>query len=174
MFKRPLTKRFPSNNDVKEQVKVAHKVTGTFAEEHLDLAQGILVLKRQPTVLLQGKPSRERKRIKISDIDCDTYVESYILSCAASDEATDLTRQIEDYKMAHPSLFESSLGEPPPIDPIYENLKIVLANKMTIIQSEQVKQSTIIQKYLENEEVTYYIGIRIESGEIVLGDKPID
>jgi len=151
--------------------KAAHDAEENYAEELFDLGRGVLILREQAETQVRGLPPVERKRIKIDDKECDLYATSYALSCTASDEATDLARQVEDYKAAHPALFAAGPGEPPPVDPVFEALKTALADKAALVQSEQAKQGAIVQKVLGGEVVGYYMRVDIAAGEIVLGDK---
>jgi len=156
----------------KTAAKTAHAATGAYAEEVLDLGRGVLVLRAVAEAKLQGPPPKERKQLKISDADCDAYAASYALGCAASDEATDLARQLEDYRAAHPALFAGAPGgEPPPVDPVYEQLKVDLAAQQAVVQTEMAKQGAIVQRALGAEPVTYYLAVSIATGEIVLGDR---
>lgn len=156
---------------IKTSIKTKHNVVNnTYAEEVLDISRGVFILREEAETKLQGKPPIETKHIIISDKDCDTYVASYIASCIANDKAVDLRRQIEDYKKAHPPLFR--LGEPPPVDPDYETLKVKLTNEEDIVKNEMNIQNEIVQRTLGTEKVGYYMRINIATGEIVLGDKP--
>lgn len=158
----------------KTAAKAAHGAAGTYAEEVFDVGQGVLILREQPEARLVGRPPVERKRVTIPDADCAAYAASYAAQQQASDEAADLMRQIEDYKVAHPALFAGGFGEPPPVDPAYEALKAAYAARQATVQAELARQSQILKKLLAGEAAagwTYY-RTEIATGEIVCGDNP--
>jgi hypothetical protein len=156
-------------------VKAKHSVTDDAAETLHDAGQGLLILKAQATVAVKGPgPAIERKRIEMPDADCDTYATSYATMCAASDEATDLQRQINDYLVSHEPPALSPGGEPAPEPQALLDLRAAFAAKVAVTKAEMTKQGEIVQKALAGETVTYSVRSDIATGEIVLGDKPAD
>jgi hypothetical protein len=146
-----------------------HKAATDFSDIGHDAVQGHIVCSTAPR--LAGTPSVERQRLELTDKQADDFSASYVASCEAQDDAFDLMRQIEAYRVAHPALFAGSPGlEPPPVDPVYEKLKSDLDTKQTLVREEHAKQGVIMTAVLNGAEA-YHVLVNIETGEIVLGDK---
>jgi hypothetical protein len=146
--------------------KAGHAAT-PFTDIGYDPVRGHLVGKREP--LLRGTPPVERKRVPMTDKDADDYADAYVAGCEAQSDAADLRRQVEEYKAAHPALFASGPGEPPPVDPTYEKLKADLAAKQKVVQEQMAAQQALAAKYLTGETYTY-CRLDITTGDVVLGD----
>jgi hypothetical protein len=154
----------------KATAKAAHGAAGAYAEELFDPAAGTLKLIEVPEPKVTGRVRADAKRLALADAQCDEYAASYAASCAATDDAFDLGRQIEDYKAAHPDLFATGPGEPPPVDPAYEALKTALDAALATVRAEHERQGAIVQAVLAGEDLSQYGGMRISiaTGEVVL------
>lgn len=154
-------------NQVKANAKTAHNVTDDVAEEYFDPSRGVLILKAEPTALIHGTPKSERRRLALSDQQCDQFTASYIASCTAQDEAFDLSRQIEDYLVANPP--EMVNGEPV-IDPDYEALRAAYDAKIAIVNNEQAIQGQIINNIITTNNESHKDGwsMNIATGDLIL------
>lgn len=151
--------------------KAAHSITDTAEEELFDPLQGHLILKANKTVLVQGQTWPDKKRISLSDKDCDDSAAAYLALCTANDEAVNILRKINEYQKAHPPI----LGEPGTSIPEPQellDLRALLESKTQIVRTNQEILGAITYNAIKDEKD--YDGIRhdIVTGEIVLVSKP--
>jgi len=159
-------------------VKVKHEATDLVAQnEGHDLVQGAWAMFHKPK--LEGFGPIIDRRLPVPDAQCDEWVASYRVLARTNDEASDLQRQIEEYRQAHPALFAGTVpgGEPPPVDPVYEALKAALTAKQDVIKTEQAKQAAICAAVyavsgVKPGDYSYWNEIDPATGEIVLGRNP--
>jgi hypothetical protein len=153
-------------------IKAKHGATATYAEEVFDHGQGRLILREHPEMKVQGRPAVERKRLTIPDADCDVLAATYAAECTASDQATNVQRQIDAFIFARP-LYQSVPGTPDPEPEALLALRTALDGYVATVQTERARGGEIVAKVLAGESA-YSVRVDIATGEIVLGDKPVE